>query len=201
MVESPRQSFSGQAVVRVNKPDSVYVRVEAILGLDAGVIFADRDNFLIFSPMENLAYTGSSEDTLHLKMFLGFDLTFDQMLHSMSGFALIDSLRNATLSSNGNDLILKGQQNGLFYEYTVDTHFGAVSRVVVRDANLTILRVEEYKRFVTIDKVRVPQLVRLIRPNEKESLTIFYETLRLNSRIPPKEFYINMPPDVLTIRL
>lgn len=201
MVESPRQAFSGQAVMRVNKPDSVYVRIEAILGLDVGVVFADRDNFLIFSPMENLAYAGSSEDTLRLKMFLGFDLTFDQMLHSLSGFALIDSLQNATIQASGNDLLIRGQQDDLYMEYTVDTQYGAVSQRIVRDAEGQILRVEEYKRFVTIDKVRVPQLIRFIRPNEKESLTLFYDTLQLNTNIPPKEFYINLPDDVLTVRL
>lgn len=201
VVESPQQSFSGSAIVHLKKPDSIYVRVEAVLGLDVGVIQADRKRFVIFSPMENLAYIGSSADTLRLQSFLGFDMTFDQMLHSMSGLVQLEELENAAVRLVDDNIVVTGSANQVKYEYIVDPQFGAVSRLVMRNQENKILRIEEYKRFIRRGNARAPQMVRFIRPAEKESLTLFYNQLDINTTLAPKDFYVKMGPDVLKIRL
>jgi outer membrane biogenesis lipoprotein LolB len=201
VIESPQQSFSGSAVVHFKNPDSIYVRVEAVLGLDVAVIQADRKRFVIFSPMENLAYVGASADTLRLQPFLGFDMTFDQMLHSMSGLVQLETLENPAVRFVDDDLVITGQAHQVQYEYHVDPQFGAVSRLVMRDNNQKILRIEEYKRFIRQGNARVPQMVRFIRPTEKESLTLFYNQLDINKALSPKHFYVKMPAGVLKVRL
>ena len=201
VIESPRQSFSGSAVVHLKKPDSIYVRVEAVLGLDVGVIQADRKRFVIFSPMENLAYVGSSADTLRLQSFLGFDMTFDQMLHSMSGLVQLEELEDAVIRLVDDNIVITGRVKQVLYEYSVDPKFGAVSRLVMRNDQHKILRIEEYKRFIRRGNARAPQMVRFIRPAEKESLTLFYNQLDINTALTPKDFYVKMGTDVLKIRL
>ncbi len=201
IMESPRQSFSGRAVVNVKVPDSVYIKIEAILGLDVGVIFADKKSFLVFSPMEKLAYAGASEDTLNLKMYLGFDLTFPMLMHLISGVALLPDLDDAVMHNDGEQLEITGRKNGLSFEYSIDTKFGMVSKVIVRDDQGQVHLIEEYKRFVRVGSVRAPKMMRYIRPARKESLTLFYEQLDVNKPIPPKDFYIKLPKDILKIRL
>ncbi len=201
IIESPRQSFSGRAVVNVKVPDSVYIRIEAVLGLDVGVIFADKESFLVFSPMEKLAYAGAGKDTLNLKMYLGFDLTFPMLLHIISGVALLPNLDDAVMHNDGEQLKITGSKNGLFFEYFIDTEFGMVSQVIVRDARGQVHLVEEYKRFVKVGSVRAPKMMRYTRPVQKESLTLFYEQLDVNKSISPKDFYIKLPQDILKIRL
>ena len=201
VVQSPRQSFSGSAIVNVKTPDSIYVRIEAILGLDVGLVFADPQRFLIYSPMENLAYVGGAGDTLLLKPLLGFDLTFQDMMQSLTGLATLKDMAAAKMKTKENELHIIGFVDSIFYDYTIDTQFGLISKVEMKDFQGDILRTEEYKRFKKIKNIRIPQMVRFIRPREKESLTIFYDQLSINQSIPKKKFHINVPEDVLKIRL
>ncbi|MBN1561083.1 DUF4292 domain-containing protein [candidate division KSB1 bacterium] len=201
VVQSSRQSFSGNAIVNIVNPDSIFVRIEAILGLDVGVVFANKERFLIYSPMENLAYTGDASDTLRLKSFLGFDLTFQEMMQSLSGLAAIKELSAARTKMKDDELHIIGVADSIFYDYTIDTRVGLISRVEMKDFVGHVLRIEEYKRFTTIRGVRIPQMMRFTRPREKESLTIFYDRLTINRQLAPGNFYIKMPHDVLEIKL
>ncbi len=201
VLQSPRQSFSGSAVVNLKNPDSLYVRVEAVFGLDVGIVFADPREFLIYSPMENIAYVGDNTDTLRLKSFLGFDLTFEEMMQSMSGLATLKNMSTTKVKMKDNELHVIGIADSIFYDYTLDTQFGLISKVVIKDFNGRTLRIEEYQHFSTINGVRLPRLVRFTRPNEKESLTIFYDRLVINEPMSAKDFYVSIPQDVLKIRL
>lgn len=201
VVESSRQSFSATAHVLLSKPDSLLIRVEALLGLDVGTFFIDRFSYLIFSPLENLAYIGASSDTLPLEPFLGFDFTFDQVLRSVSGLALVEDLQSSRLEYMDEEFVITGKSTNNSYKIWTDLMYGTISRVEVRNQNNKILRIEEYKRFKKINGVRLPQMIRFIRPVEKQSLTIFYEQLYVNNDIPSKEFYVKIPKDVLKLRL
>ncbi|MBN1481692.1 DUF4292 domain-containing protein [candidate division KSB1 bacterium] len=200
VVQSPWQSFSGNAIVNIKKPDSIYVRVEALLGLDVGLVFADRAHFLIYSPTENCAYIGDNSDTLRLKSFLGFDLTLQEMMQSMSGLAVLKEMTAAKLKWKEDELHIIGIADSIFYDYTIDEQFGLISNIVMKDFQGRILRIEEYKRFAIISDVRIPQMVRFLRPNEKESLTVFYDHLVINKSVPAKSFHVKMPDDALKIR-
>lgn len=201
VLQSPQQSFSGSAIVHLKNPDSIYVRIEAVFGLDVGVVFADLDEFLIYSPMENIAYVGDDTDTLRLKSFLGFDLTFDEMMQSMSGLAALKDMPTAKIKMKDEQLHIIGIADSIFYDYTLDSQAGLISHVVMKDFQGRTLRIEEYKQFTTINGVRVPRMVRFTRPTEKESLTIFYDQLTINATLSAKDFYVRVPQDVLKIRL
>lgn len=201
VIESPSQSFSGTAIVRVKNPDSVWVKIEAMLGVDIGIISADRKRFTLFSPMENLAYVGANEDTLRLEMFLGFDMAFDQLVQAMSGLAPIVPLDRATVSEKDEQILIVGNSGSLFYQYTIEPKYGLVSQLIVKNQNGKIIRIEEYKRFMRFGKAVVPRMMRFIRPEEKESVTMFYDELQVNKSLSAKDFYVKMPQGVLKVRL
>ncbi|RPH88801.1 MAG: DUF4292 domain-containing protein [Calditrichaeota bacterium] len=201
VIESPMQSFSGTATVRVKNPDSVWVKIEAMLGVDIGIISADRKRFTLFSPMENLAYIGANEDTLRLEMFLGFDMPFDQLVQSMSGLAPIAQLDRAIVSEKDEQIVVIGTSGQLIYQYTIEPKYGLVSQLILKAQNGKILRIEEYKRFMRFGKAVVPRMMRFIRPEEKESVTMFYDELQVNKSLSAKDFYIKMPQGVLKVRL
>jgi len=201
IVESPLQSFSGSAKVFIKIPDSTFIKIEAILGLDIGAIFADENAFLIYSPMEKIAYHGSSADTLNLRSWLGFDLTFPQLMHTISGAPLLPDLQKPLMQSDGKQLKITGSKKGLNYTYYIDVKYGLISKIIARDKSGKIQTVEEYSRFIKVGPARAPRLIRYLRPIEKESLTIFYDQLDVNKSISTKDFYLKLPHDVLKIRL
>lgn len=201
VVESPHQSFSGEAVVKMLKPDSLYVRIEALLGMDVGVLAADRRRFVIFAPTEKTAYFGGSTDTLRLAALLGFDMAFDQLMRVVSGTASIERLHQAAVRTDDDNLMVTGRARQMHYEYTVNSQFGAVTRLVLRDPNGAIVRVEEYKQFMRRGNVRLPRYIRLMRPAQKESLTLYYQQIAVNVPLQPSDFSVKLPTDVIKVRL
>lgn len=201
VVQSPRQSFRGGAHVLLKKPDSLYVKLEAMLGMDVGVLFADRYEFFIYSPMDNMVYTSTEHDTLRLGMFLGFDMSRKHFLQAITGMPKIEHLSDLQLSVKEEEWLLVGYNNEYLYKHWLDPQWGVITKTEVRDRTNNLIRIEEFSRFVKINNVRIPQTIRYIRPQEKESLTMFYETVHINTKIAPKKFYIKMPPDVFKFQL
>ncbi|NOY57962.1 MAG: hypothetical protein GXO75_03380 [Calditrichaeota bacterium] len=61
---------------------------------------------------------------------------------------------------------------------------------------------EEFDRFVRMNGgVFVPRTIRLQRPVEKQSLTLFYENLVVNKKISKKDFNFKVPQKVLKVTL
>ena len=201
VVESPQQSFSGEAVVNILKPDSLYVRIEALLGMDVGVLKADRRRFLIFAPTEKTAFFGAGADTLRLAAFLGFDMTFDQLMQVVSGTASIGHLQKPAVQAVGDNIVVTGRAQQMHYEYTVNSQYGAVTRLVLRDPNGAMVRMEEYKQFMRRGNVRLPRYIRVMRPAQKESLTLFYHQINVNVPLSAGDFAVRLPADVIKIRL
>ncbi len=201
IVESPQQSFSGTAVVHVKKPDSLFIRVEAAFGVTIGLIQADRRRFLFYMPTEKLVYLGDSSDTLRLKPMLGFDLTFEELLQTAVGRPSVGALDVPVLHAADGLLQLKGRRGGEYFQYAVDPRSAAVTRLTVYDADGRTVRLEEYRRFLNRGEASVPQLVRIRRPLQKESLTLIYESLEINRPLRPNDFAVKLPADVLKLRL
>jgi hypothetical protein len=88
-VESPQVNFSAAANILAVKPDSIFVKAEAVLGIDAGFFFADRHGFASFSPLENVYYYGATRNINEL-IFFEMELTYDEMMSAMIGTALPD---------------------------------------------------------------------------------------------------------------
>lgn len=201
VVESPQQSFSGRARIYIIKPDSIYIKIEALLGLDVGIFFADRETFQLYSPLENVLYYGEQKNLMPLRNYLGFDLTLDQVLRYASGLSPIFPLQQPEINNEDNTLCIGGSYADFNWDYSIDPRFGVVERVVIRDSLQTIIQIEEYKQFIKQGSVRVPRFIRLIRPKSKQSVTFFYDHLESNRSIHPGIFKINAPSDAIKIRL
>lgn len=200
-VESPGQAFTGQVNVFLKMPDSLFVKLEALLGLDAGMFFFDHRSVAVFLPMDRVVYIGGAEDTLRLKPLLGFDVTRDEALQLVTGRVSLEELREASVTRNENGLLVTGRVDERRYEYAIDNRIGAVTRVVIRDEHDHITQVQEYRRFLRTGGVTLPQTIRVVRPQAKESFTLFYEDVQINRPLSAKHFYLKLPPEVIKIRL
>jgi len=200
-VFTPQQKFSGTIKTNILKPDSLFVKLEAVLGLDVGVLFADRKNFLFYSPMEKMCFTGSSRDSLKLDRFIGFNLTFQQLMQAVSGIVQLDELQDMTVHHQNDELFISGWIGDYTYRYWIDREWGTISKVEVVDIWDQVIRREEYSKFVKIGKVRLPKMIRYSQPLRKESLTVFYDYMDINRKLYPKDFYIKLPKDVFKFEL
>ncbi len=200
IVETPESSFQGQITVRIKKPDSLYVKLEATLGIDIGVLFADRREFLLYTPMQNTYYTGASGD-LNLRRFLPIDPSIDRLIETTSGLCTTQDLTQGIVKSKENELILFGRHKDRYYTFWIEPLKGVVLQTQIRNQDDDLLYLARYERFKREGNVYLPQTIRIQRPEQKESVTLFYTSVRANKEIPAASFAIRVADDTRHIGL
>jgi len=222
-IESPQARLSAPSRILVLKPDSIFIKVEAALGIDAGFFFADRRQFATFSPLENLYFFGETEKVRELTFFQ-MDLTYDEMMSGMVGAALPHFDSTFTITREGDEYRLEGKRPQRFAEemhangmtqyaaaeldsaawqviYWVDAKRGVVVKAEERDENGALYARQDFKRFRQVRGVWLPQLIQMQRPALKERLTIFYNHIEVNDKIAASEFVIRVPQNARRVDL
>ena len=200
LIESPRGSYQANAKDFIKKPDSVYVKIEASFGIDVGILFANRNHFLIYTPMQNVYYTGPI-DSFDLKKFLAFDLSYDQLVQVLLGLEIAGDLKNGQVRQDQNRLVLVGTNELKAVMYLIDPYRGVITQSQMYDQNNQLIFLAQYSRFDRIDGMFVPKTIRVQRPKRKESITFFYTTVKLNESILPKEFAVKISPKATRVEL
>jgi hypothetical protein len=221
-VESPEYRLSAPARILVLKPDSIFIKVEAALGVDAGFFFADRRQFATFSPLENLYFYGETSRVRELTLFQ-MDLTYDEMISGMIGAALPPFDSTFTITRDGELYRFEGTRRQRFNDnapngltqyaaaeidsalwrvtYWVNAERGVVTKAEERLASGELYARQEFKRFRQRRGIWLPQLIQMQRPGAKERLTIFYNRVEVNDTIAASEFVIRVPQNAKRVDL
>lgn len=221
-IESPQARLMAPAKVLVLKPDSIFIKVEAVLGIDAGFFFADRRQFATFSPLENLYFFGETQQ-VHELTFFQMDLTYDEMMSGLMGAALPYFDSTFTITREGEEYRFEGKRRPQSAEeklvhgmtqyaaaadstawqvtYWINAARGVVVKAEERDENGELYARQDFKRFRQIRGVWLPQLIQMQRPALKERLTIFYNHIEPNSKIAASEFVIRVPQNAKRVDL
>jgi len=223
-IESKELRLSAPARILVLKPDSIFIKVEAALGVDAGFFFADRRQFATFSPFENLYLYGETNKVRELTLFQ-MDLTFDEMMSGLIGAALPPFDSSFAVTRDGDEYRFEGRRpqrfandarsNGMTQYAAAEAENTAEWRVVywVNPERGVVIKAEEYdesgelyarqefKRFRQARNVWLPQLIQMQRPGAQERLTIFYNHVEVNDEIAATEFVIRIPKNARRVDL
>jgi hypothetical protein len=226
-IESPQIRFSTAAEILAVKPDSLFIKVEASLGVDVGFFFVDRRQFASFSPLDNVYYYGETEKMREL-MFFRMELTYDEMLSGLLGAALPPFDSSFTVTREGEQYRFEGRRrrlagssapmmnaNGMHADtaateneeaewrltYWVTAGRGVVTKAEQRDGGGELYARQDFKRFRRVRGVWLPQLIQMERPAERERMTIFYNHVEANKKIAPAEFAIRVPKNVKRVDL
>jgi outer membrane lipoprotein-sorting protein len=200
IVETVDVSYNANAQIIFKNPDSVLIKVEAIFGIDVGSLFADRNAFKVYVPSHNTCYWGKSE-SIAKNQLIAFSMNYDRLIQSVTGLNKADAISKGILRRVGETLILYGKENSNLIKYWIDPQLGVVTKSETRDSQNRLLLSEEYSRFVKTNGVVVPKTIRIKRPIEKESFTLFYETIRANPKVQAKDFVIRVPKNAHKIML
>ncbi len=201
IVESPDLSYSADSRIVFKSPDSLYLKVEAILGIDIGWFFSDRQSFTVYTPFTNAYYTGSI-DSFKFGGLLAFEhMTYDRLLQALIGLVLIPPLNNGRLSRSGKSLLLSGTVGSFALRYWIDPGKGVVTRAEMRDKGDQLILSGEFQRFIRSADVYLPRSIRLQRPVQKQSITMFYDLLEVNKEISKKEFKTKIPENATRMLL
>ena len=91
LVEMPGFQYQAYSKVVIKRPDSLFVKIEAALGIDVGWFFSDRQTFAVYLPFQNTYYSGLV-DSVAIPNPIQFDLSYDQMLEALIGIEVPSDL-------------------------------------------------------------------------------------------------------------
>ncbi len=227
-IESPQIRFNTSAQILAIKPDSLFIKVEAGLGVDVGFFFVDRRQFASFSPLDNVYYYGETEK-MHEVMFFRMELSYDEMMSGILGAALPPFDSSFTMARDGDEYRFDGKRrqqlagatssamstNGIHANstiaeeekaewrvtYWVNADRGVVTKAEQRYDDGALYARQEFKRFRQVRGIWLPQLIQMERPGERERMTIFYNHVEANKKIAPAEFSIRAPKNAKRVHL
>ncbi len=189
IIELPGKSYNGFSNIFMKLPDSVYVKTEAILGIDIGGLFLDQRFFAAYAPRDNILYYGEAE-SLDLRDFLKIEIDTDELFEVFTGLNQIVVNDTSKLIFAGGKFVVTTQleQQSLIYEVDPEKYIVTKSQLV--DAEGKTILLKEYRRLRTNKGVVLPQIIKLTRPQARERITVYYTKQKINKKIAAEKFKI-----------
>lgn len=189
IIELPGKSYNGFSNIFMKLPDSVYVKTEAILGIDIGGLFLDQRFFAAYAPRDNILYYGEAE-SLDLRDFLEIEIDTDELFEVFTGLNQIVVNDTSKLIFAGGKFVVTTQleQQSLIYEVDPEKYIVTKSQLV--DAEGKTILLKEYRRLRTNKGVVLPQIIKLTRPQARERITVYYTNQKINQKIAAEKFKI-----------
>jgi len=191
IIELPGQGYKGSSKILINKPDSIFIKTEAILGIDIGAMFLDADYFAAFAPRDNILYYGET-DILDLKDFLQVEIQKDELVETFTGLTQISPNDSLDLElEDGQFVLTKETLNGKTL-YWVDPEKYVVTQSRLIDPAGNVILLKEFSRFSKIKGVYLPRIIKITRPIARERLTVYYTDREVNKKISSSEFKVKV---------
>ncbi len=200
IVEMPGAQFAGHAKILVKKPDSLFITAKAILGVEVGFFFANREHFSSYSPLENIYYTGPV-DQMHQLILFEMQLSYEQLLHAILGTAQLRFDDSTRVKVVDNQYVFARPWGDYFLVQKIDPGKYVVTEALLIDRKGKIHAKQTFTRFRKIDGVWLPQIIRLFRPQTRERLTIYYESVKLNRPLKADAFVFTVPENARRVQL
>ncbi len=191
IIELPGSGNRGTSEVYIQFPDSIFVKTEAMLGIDIGALFLDRRYFGAYAPRDNTLYYGETE-LLNLRDFLEIELTTEELYEALTGLNQIHTDSTTVVRWDDDRILLTTRRDSGEVRYWVEPKRFVVSRSELVDAAGRPVMVKEFKRFRRHGGVYLPQVIRLTRPQARERITVYYTRQRVNDKLEPEDFRLDV---------
>jgi len=189
VIEMPGDGYNGFSKIYLKMPDSIYVKTEAILGIDIGALFLDERFFAAYAPRENTLYYGEAA-SLDLRDFLQVEVRTDELDELFTGLAQVETNDSSTVSVREDEVVLTTRTAGRRTRFWIDAHKGVVTKSEVSTPAGTVLLRKEFQRIRHKKGIYLPQTIKVTRPQARERITVFYTRQRINKSIKPERFRI-----------
>ncbi len=197
-IQSQSGIMSGSIELIMHRPDSVYLKIEGPMGLDMGLMRMIKEEVFLYSPLENIAYTGSLND-MALFNQINLDWEPQQIMMGMLGLLTItlpnDSLNKFQILSRH---YVYDYKNG--FRYYVEPRGPVVSQWELSDAHRGHVSwaADEFRNK---SGVRLPRIIRIQKFDTGEKISLTYYYTKANIKLEKHWHQIKLPEGVMRIEL
>ncbi|MEK7729577.1 MAG: DUF4292 domain-containing protein [candidate division KSB1 bacterium] len=200
IIDSPEMQLAASATILTQQPDSMFIKVEATFGVDAGFFFADRKRFESYSPFENTYFFGEVNQMEQLLLFR-MKVNYDEMLSGITG-AMLPPFDSTFVMAIDNDTYrFEGKRDLWRVTYWVDPKRVAVTKAEQHDSTGALYSRQTFRRFHKTNGAWLPQWLQLDRPGARERFTIFYDRIAINAKLAATDFTLRVPSSAARINL
>ena len=75
----------------------------------------------------------------------------------------------------------------------------AVSKIEIYNAKDEVVLLKEFTRFEKVGSIFLPRYIRMVRPQRKEYISLYFNRRQLNKKVNPKLFNIKYPSKIKVI--
>ncbi len=198
-IESPANSGSAGIDLQLLRPDSVWLRLSGPFGISVGTLMLSRQKFIYFDALNHRRLTGRPDpSTLESVFHIG--LSFDEILDAFAGN--LGTLRNAETNSevtaSDGQYVLRSQTDTGSEQRWVDGTSFIVTKFAQFDTTGRPVVTGEASLIESVDSTVMPHRIRVILHRQRQSLTIAYRTVRINSN---RQMQFTLPDATSEIRL
>lgn len=181
-IDSPELSNTGSITVSINKPDSVFTKLEGPFGIDVANLLVTRNNFIYYKPMDNKVIRGPSTGN-YLSIILRIKIEFDDLVNAFSGKFTFnnDNYENVNVLMEDNNYLVIITSDDEVKKYWIDPDNYYVSKIGTYDNNGNIKIEIVYEKFFEKDDIYFPQKIFITRPKEKQHIWLTYYSHTFNS--------------------
>jgi hypothetical protein len=190
-IELPGTGYNGYSSVYINFPDSIFVKTEAMLGIDIGALFCDYRYFAAYAPRDNILYYGEIE-LLDLRAFLDIEMDTEELYEAFTGLPQITQNGSSDISRDGGYLLIKTVVDRDTLKQWVDPGKYVVTRSELLNPSGDLIFVKEFRSFKKRKNIYLPQIIKMMRPLARERITVVYTNQSINKNIARKRFKINI---------
>jgi hypothetical protein len=186
------EEFSGSFFASVNyiANDSLYISVSGPFGIQGGTLFVGKDRFIFFNQMSNKFYNGAIAD-FEEKNFFQFPLKLKELINVFAAREQLPSMRIIAYKTDQDLYFIKSDKQPDQWEIWIDPDVAHITHIEVHKQNGDSFK-REYSNFFKDDNIYFPRKIDMIRPEQKQAVSIFYTQLTFNEPIEPSAFLVKI---------
>ncbi len=180
-IDTPTLSNNGSLTVSINRPDSIYTKIEGPFGIDIADVLISREEFTYYNATDNKVITGPASQR-NLGILLKMKVTFDDLVNALSGNFMITNYDSSDykVMTMGDKYLLEQKTDNSTYRYYINSDYYYIERIQELD-KLGKLNLEiKYEQFYTNSGVYFPKKVIITRPKEKQYIWVTYTSEQIN---------------------
>lgn len=198
-LESPKSGNQVKGQIAIKYPDSIYIKIEGFLGIDGLVASINKSTFVVYNIINKYVVTGSTTP-LGIQKAFDYRVTFDELRDVMTGLVFLtdeDQKNVISYDADSCDYLLKIKEGEGYKKVWIDpaAQF-AVTKIEHCDSAGTVTLLKEFKRLEKQGSMILPKYVRVLRPKEKDLLSVYFEERQINKSFSGRLFHIHYPKNV-----
>ena len=186
------EEFSGNFFANVYyiKEDSLVLSVSGPFGVQAGTLFIGKDRFIFYNKMSNKFYNGSVSDFENKNLFQ-FPLKMRELMNIFVAKENLPSMKIDNYKIEDGEYYIAAKNGNFTYKIWIDNSTGRITKLSQHEFGKTLF-VREYGDFMSTSNSYFPRKITMVKPDQKQAVSVYYTHLSINEDIDRENFIINI---------